>query len=198
MPDLIFDSVILQDCLDRWRDGDKAAANDLVKMVIVRLEKLARRMFRSFPNVRGTADTDDVLQNSLMRLLRSLKRIKPTTTRDFFNLAAVQIRWELIDLARVAHRRNTIQFDLACTDEGGPVEPLSQGTNDVEQWVLFHNAIDKLPEAEREVVSLMFYHGWSQRQIAEVLNVADRTVRRRWSRACKRLKEMIGKDFLEP
>src|ERR1700677_4641357 len=102
MPDIKLNSIVLQDCLDRWRAGERAAADDLLRIVIVRLEKLARRMLRTFPNVRVLADTDNVLQNSLLRLLRTLQRLKPATTRDFFNLAAVHIRRELLDLARSA------------------------------------------------------------------------------------------------
>jgi RNA polymerase sigma-70 factor (ECF subfamily) len=197
MPDLTPDSAILQDCLDRWRSGDQAAAGDLLKMIIARLQKLSRRMLRSFPNVRGIADTDDVLQNSLLRLFRTLQRIKPTTTRDFFNLAAVHIRRELLDLARSNRRKSTVPLDSAWNGKSESGEPLAPETSDADRWVQFHKAVDRLPLEEREVVGLIFYHGWTQRRIAELFGVDERTIRRRWAAACARLKKMIGKDFLE-
>jgi DNA-directed RNA polymerase specialized sigma24 family protein len=38
----------------------------------------------------------------------------------------------------------------------------------------------------------VFYHGWEQQQIAEVLGVTDRTVRRYWRSACQKLSEALG------
>jgi len=197
MPDLILDSVVLQECLNRWRAGDRAAADDLLRMVLARLEKLARRMLQAFPNVRGLADTDDVLQNSLMRLLRTLQRLKPGTTRDFFNLAAVHIRRELLDLARSQRRKVTIPLDLAWSDPSRASEPAIPDPIDADRWVLFHQAVDLLPIEEREVVGLVFYHDWTQRRIAELFQVDERTIRRWWASACERLKMMVGVDFLD-
>jgi RNA polymerase sigma factor (sigma-70 family) len=194
MPDSIFNTIVLQECLDRWRTGDRDAADDLLRMVIDRLEKLARRMLRSFPNIRGLADTDDVLQNSLLRLLRTLQRLRPATTRDFFNLAAVHIRRELLDLARRTRGRGTIPLEL---EAEWTTEPMTLDPVDTDRWVLFHQAVDRLPVEEREVVGLIFYHGWTQRRIAELFHVNERTIRRRWSAACVRIQMMVESDFLE-
>jgi RNA polymerase sigma factor (sigma-70 family) len=57
--------------------------------------------------------------------------------------------------------------------------------------------VDELPIEEREVVGLVFYHGWTQVRIAELFNVDERTIRRRWSNACERLRELIGDDLLK-
>ena len=94
------DTPALHQRLDRWQAGDRGAADELLELAGVRLGKLARRMCKSFPNVRPWAETDDVLQGSLIRLFRTLRNIRPASTRDFFNLAAVHIRRELLDLAR--------------------------------------------------------------------------------------------------
>ena len=48
---------------------------------------------------------------------------------------------------------------------------------------------------EREVVGLVFYHGWTQAKIAELFQVDDRTIRRRWSSACQRLRDLIGEPI---
>jgi RNA polymerase sigma factor (sigma-70 family) len=52
--------------------------------------------------------------------------------------------------------------------------------------------VDRLPAEEREVVGLVFYHGWTQAQIAELFAVDERTVRRRWRRACGTLRDLLG------
>jgi RNA polymerase sigma-70 factor (ECF subfamily) len=189
-----FDSVNLQKYLDRWQAGDRAAANQLLTATGERLRKLARRMTRAFPNVRGHADTGDVLQNSLIRLLRTLQTLRPRTTRDYFNLAAVHIRRELIDLARRSKcRARGVSLDVAADCEA---EPLATAVgDDYDLWVRFHEAVDQLPVEEREVVGLVFYHGWTQVRIAELFRVDERTIRRRWSNACERLRELAGDVF---
>ena len=194
MPDPSLNTAALQACLDRWRMGDRTAANDLLRMALDRLEKLARRMTRAFPNIRGVADTDDVLQNSLLRFLRTLQNLRPATTRDFFNLAAVHIRRELLDLARRTKNKRTVPLDP--NDSSSPTAPEPVAPDDTgpeaERWVRFHEAVDQLPLEEREVVGLVFYHGWTQEEIAKLFDVDERTIRRRWKAACEKLRAIVG------
>lgn len=198
MTDSGFNSVNLQEYIRRWQAGDKSAANDLLRATGARLEKLARRMTRSFPNVRGQADTGDVLQNSLIRLLRTLRTLRPSTTRDFFNLAAVHIRRELLDLARRCKGKAWLPLDTPDgSDQLAPrAEPEVGTPEDFELWVRFHEAVDALPLEEREVVGLVFYHGWTQVRIAELFSVNERTIRRRWESACEKIRELVGGDVL--
>lgn len=186
-----FDSIHLNDCLQRWRDGEREAADELLRRTGARLEKLAKRMLRSFPNVRAIADTGDVLNSSLIRLLRSLRTMRPATTRDYFNLAAVHIRRELLDLARRCKTKPRFPGEIPAEPE---YEPEAETPADFEFWVRFHQIVDKLPAEEREVMGLVFYHGWKQAQIAELFRIDERTVRRRWQKACAHLRTLMGDD----
>jgi RNA polymerase sigma factor (sigma-70 family) len=196
MPAPELDTLMLQGCIDRYRSGDRGAMDDLLRAAGSRLEKLARRMTRTFPNVRDQADSADVLQGSLVRLLRTLQTLRPPTTRDFFNLAAVHIRRELLDLARRCKKRRNdvaleVQDDSHCAPGAPPAVAADVGA-DFDLWVRFHEAVDALPVEEREVVGLVFYHGWTQVKIAEMFGVDERTVRRRWATACDRLRQQMG------
>ena len=191
MSDLTFNTVVLQSCLDRMRAGDNEADNDLVKVVQSRLRALVNRMFRGFPNVRGIADMDDVFQESVIDLLRTLRKLRPATTRDFMNLAAVHIRRELLDLARRVKGKQTLSLSApGSTDSPIQHEPAAPEDADMDEWVELHEAVDRLPMEEREVVSLVFYHGWKQEEIAKLLNVSVKTVRRRWSKARNAIRKL--------
>ena len=169
-----------------------------------RLEALADRMLRKFPNVGRWADSADVYQNSAMRLLRSLKKVAPADTRDFLNLAAAHIRRELLDLARRFYGPEGIgaNHDSLAANRSGVVAELEglaivPAPADLECWTLFHEAAGQLPDREREVFNLAFYHGWTQAQMAELYGVDERTIRRRWRSACLILNAALGDHLPE-
>ncbi len=188
--------------LDRVQEGDLSARDELLRSVGDRLERLARKMLARFPNVRRWADTGDVLQSALIRLLRSLEKIRPASMRDFFGLAAMEMRRELLDLARRfgAARRGATDgagplpgdgLDIPCPDAVSREDDPA----DLELWQHFHEAVEQLPAEERETVGLLYYHGWSQIQAAELFQVNERTIRRRWRAACLRLQTMLDGRF---
>jgi RNA polymerase sigma factor (sigma-70 family) len=75
-----------------------------------------------------------------------------------------------------------------------PVETLPDdriASPDLDLWTAFHEAVERLPAEEREVVGLVFYHGWTQSQVAELFQVSERTIARRWHSACLQLQTML-------
>ena len=67
---------------------------------------------------------------------------------------------------------------------GWPRSPTATGRPEsLEEWAAFHEAVDRLPEEEREVMDLLWYRGLTHAQAAEALGVATKTVQRRWASA---------------
>jgi RNA polymerase sigma-70 factor (ECF subfamily) len=159
-------------------------------------------MLRRFPNIREWTETLDVVQGSLVRLLATLQNLRPESTSHFFNLAALHLRRELLDLARQFGGERFARLRLAggAGDSGGAGQVGTTGpaSEDLELWRRFHEAVEQLPAEEREVVSLVFYRGWSQSQIAELFGVTERTVRRRWQSACLQLNRLVGQRLPQP
>src|SRR5262249_7039023 len=184
----------LQDWFQRIKAGDRTARDEMFRALSGRLEYLARTMLRRFPNVRRYADTEDILQSSLVRLLRTLEKVQPTTMRHLVNLAGVQIRRELIDLARyLSSRPRFVNSGQEQETDAVPAEPaeVSEPPEDLERWTAFHRRVESLSAAEREVVSLIYYHGWSHAEVAELFHVSERTVRRRWDAARAKLHGLL-------
>jgi RNA polymerase sigma-70 factor (ECF subfamily) len=186
--------------LERLRAGDLSARDELLRTVGDRLEHLARKMLRrQFARVKRWVETGDVLQGALVRLLRSLDKVEPDAMRDFYNLAAVQIRRELLDLTRhFFGPRGPARFHAAT--ENADAEPSAfvdrrEDPDDLERWAAFHLAVERLPNDEREVVNLIFYHGWDQAGVAELFGVSKRTIRRMWHSACVQLNGELAGDL---
>jgi RNA polymerase sigma-70 factor (ECF subfamily) len=173
----------------------------LLKIACDRLSRLARKMLRSYPGVSRWEQTDDVLQNAAVRLCRSLDEVKPESVRSFFNLAAVQIRRELIDLARHydgpqglgRHHAGWIRSEGA-GDTPAPPDP-GTDTDDPAQladWTEFHRQVEALSGDEKEVFDLLWYQGLPQAEAAALLGVTERVVRYRWRAARLKLHERLG------
>jgi RNA polymerase sigma factor (sigma-70 family) len=195
----------IQSFLDRLRDGDETARAELLQCANERLRSLARKMLRAYPRVHRWEETDDVLQNAALRLHRSLGEIALATPRDFFRVAALNIRRELLDLAKHyygphGHGRN--HASVGPDKSGGQAEPadrddLTAEPSRLAAWGELHERIGALPEEEREVFDLLWYQGLSQPEAAEVLGVSERTIKRRWQGARLRLHEALHGEMPE-
>ncbi len=193
MSDAEFRTTLLHRCLDRLRAGDDSAYDDLIDYTGERLRVLASRLLRNFPAVHRFEDTQDVLQNAHLRLLRDLrdKAKRPASVRDFFNLAANRLRSVLLSLHRHYQRPAGMGTNLVDV----PVTASPDATadpGDLDHWTAFHEAVANLEATEREVVELLFYHGMTQAEVGALLHVSDRMVRRYWVRACMSLRDVLG------
>jgi RNA polymerase sigma-70 factor (ECF subfamily) len=193
----------IQNCIDRLRSGDATARDALFVYASERLSRLTRVMLREFPGVHRWEQTDDVLQNASVRLCRALSEVQPPTVADFFRLAAAQIRRELLDLARrYSGAQGRSGLDLSPdgandASSGGSAAglDLTDTTNDPDRlaaWTEFHREVEALPGEEREAFDLLFYQGLSQAEAAAVLEVSERTIKRRWQAARLRLVQTLG------
>jgi RNA polymerase sigma-70 factor (ECF subfamily) len=186
-------SIELQHWLDLLRSGDDRGRRELINYACERLRKLTHRMLQGFRLVRRWEQTDDVLQNALLRLYRALADVHPQSLRHFYNLATLQIRRELLDLAKhhgglegQGAKHHTDGGGKAADDSGGPLaqQPDTAGEPaSLWEWTTFHQQVGALPDEEREVFNLRWYEGLSHEEAAAVLGVNVRTVKRRWRNA---------------
>ena len=189
------------DLLGRHRAGDASARDGLIRLAQLRFTALARAMLRRHPHLRRWEQTDDLLNAALARLHRSLAEVRPETVRHFDHLAATQIRRELIDLARSYYGPEGLgaNHHTDGTDPGVRLAQLGDGQGRPETldgWMAFHEAVERLPEEEREVFGLLWYQGMTHAQAAEVLGVATKTIQRRWASARLMLQQTLGGEDL--
>jgi RNA polymerase sigma-70 factor (ECF subfamily) len=183
----------LQTWIGRIRAGDLGARDKFLRGIGERLQALAHKKLGRFPAVRRWADSDDVLQNAQLRLLRSLQHVRPDSARTFFAVAAEQVRRQLLDLARHFYGPQGIGANHASKgvrDDGtltGDLPDLADEPDDFDRWAAFHEEVAKLPAEWREVVGLLYYHGWKQAEVAQLMGVTVRTVQRRWESALDHL-----------
>jgi RNA polymerase sigma factor (sigma-70 family) len=187
----------IQHLIDLSNKGDAQARERLIEFTEIRLHKLAHTMLADFPGVQRWEQTDDVFVNALLRLNSSLECVELTSPRHFFNLAAMQIRRELLDLKKHYYGPQGIgsnhHTDHQPPDESGGIlanEP-SQ-SEELERWEALHQAAAKLPDELREVFNLVYYQGLTKEGVARILGVHLSTVKRRWQEAKLLLHDELG------
>ena len=200
MADATSQSVLIQGWIDRLQAGDPAARGELLKVACERLTRLARKMLHSYPRVHRWEETDDVFQNAMLRLHRTLADVTPKTVRDFFRLAALNVRRELLDLAKhyygprglgAHHASRGPERDSRDT----PPDPAATSGDEPSRlaaWTELHARVEQLPDEEREVFDLLWYQGLPQAEAAALLGVSERTIKRRWASARLKLYEALG------
>ena len=198
-PPVIGTDTQLQNLIDRSLRGDAAAHEELLHHACDRLLRLTRKMFHGFPQLRRWEQTDDVFQNSMVKLHRALAEVRVESVRHFFNLAAVQIRRELLDLAKhhfgphggaTNHHTDGQPADEA----GGSLHSATSEPQDLKSWSQFHSHVEALSADEQEIINLVFYEGLSQEEAAKLLGMSFRTFKRRWQTVKVKLSEALGSD----
>jgi RNA polymerase sigma-70 factor (ECF subfamily) len=198
-------SAVLQGLLVRLAAGDQAARHELIGCAYQRLRCLASVILNeSFPRLKtapAALETTDVANEAALGMYQVLAEIQPATPRDFFRLAAQRIRWLLIGRAK--------QIDRARKElvENPPPGAAERAPDDDATGVLeaLYDEIEALPDKEREVVDLLYFHGMSQSDTAIILGVTDRSVRRYWTAARLKLLQKLPNplptvpgSFMEP
>lgn len=191
----------VQGLLDRLRAGDESARDELIALPIDRLRRIASAVLRAAPRVHRWEETDDLFQTAAVRLWQALRANRPATPAEFFGLAGVCARRELIDLARKLYGPEGVGANHASrisgTGDSRPnrhPEPADPATDpgELARWTEFHERVGDLPADDRALFDLLWYQGLSQPEAAAVLGMPERTLRRRWRAARVKLDAVVN------
>jgi RNA polymerase sigma factor (sigma-70 family) len=148
-------------------------------------------LYKSYPRLTRpplNLQADELLGAVVERLLKALREVRPAGARQFFALASQHMRWELNEMAR---RLDEQPAAAELRDESLPAPARSDSglTPDARRML---EAIERLPEDEREAFELVRIQGMSQAEAAHVVGVSVATVNRRLSRGLQLLADALG------
>ena len=175
--------------LDAIQQGDYKAGDELLPLVYDELRKLAaHKMANELPG--QTLQPTALVHEAWLRLAGAENR-RWENRAHFFAAAAEAMRRILIEKARrrqrLRHGGGQERVDIDDVD-------IASGNND-ENLLRVHDALDRLAAEDKvkaEVVKLRFFVGLSDREVAEVLGLSERTVERHWAYAKAWLFRKIG------
>ncbi|MFT3744555.1 MAG: sigma-70 family RNA polymerase sigma factor [Pyrinomonadaceae bacterium] len=181
--------------LVEWRSGDEQAIERLFPIVYNELKRQARRYLRR-ERSDHTLQPTALVHEAYMRLAGT--STPPIENRvHFFGIASRIMRQILVDHARQRNaekRGGTVQrFSLEELD----ILP-EQSAGDLLALNEVLDQLEKIDERKCKVVEMRFFGGLSENEIAEVLGVSEKTVRRDWNFAKLWLyRELSGEEPLD-
>lgn len=122
----------------------------------------------------------DVLQQAYLKILEGQAKLKDASKAKTWLFSI--IRYTAIDEIRKAGKV------VSLTDTYDPVEIIEEVDTTDYEAIIMH-----LPEMQREVILMVFYHQMTIAQSAEILQIGLGTARTHYDRGKKKLKELITK-----
>jgi RNA polymerase sigma-70 factor, ECF subfamily len=175
--------------LQRFRKGDKAAANELLPLVYEELKRLAAiRMKSERP---GHTLQPTALVHEVYLKLAMGAPVDWQNRAHFFAVAAQHMRRIIVDHARAATagKRGGGRQSVSLDDFMGTTLPPD------ESMLALDEALDRLKEIDERaarVVELRFFGGLTEREVAEVLGIGVTTMKRDWDFARAWLGSRLG------
>lgn len=174
--------------LSAWSEGDREALGELVPLVYDELRRLADRALQR-ERRNHTLDPTGLVHEAYMRL-SDQNRMRWQNRSQFMAVASQLMRRVLVDHAR---RR------LAGKRDGGERLTLDEGLAagrderlvDVLMLDQALTRLQALDERQGKLVELRYFAGLKVEEVAEVLEISTRTVKREWAMARAWLKREL-------
>jgi RNA polymerase sigma factor (sigma-70 family) len=176
---------IHQELIDACKEGDRKAQFQIYKLYYKAMYNTSLRI------VNSTAEAEDIMQESFLDAFRRLdsytgegsfgswlKRIVINNSLDSIrrNKESVSIEEEKLDFPEIIeeNKEEELQYKVAEVKE----------------------AISKLPEDYRVVLSLFLLEGYDHEEISEILHISNNTSRTRFVRAKQKVLQIMKENKL--
>lgn len=149
--------------LGRARNGDAGAEHLLLTRFLPLLQRWARGRLPG--SARDLAETDDLVQVSLLRAVRRLEAFEPRREGAFLSY----LRKIVLNAIREECRRSTSRTNMEARFETFVVPDLAPASSSSAVLESYEAALERLGERQREAVILRLEFDYSYAQIAEAI-----------------------------
>jgi len=175
-------AVTKEHLVERCLKGDSRAQYELY-------EKYAKAMFNTCLRIVGQADeAEDVLQETFVKAFNNLHTYNASATfgawlkRIAVNTAINHIKRQKIDFLSIENQ----------VFEEYKIEELAQDDVEIDLEIQrIKKAVKQLPDGFRTVLSLYLFEGYDHREIAEILEISVSTSKSQYSRAKRKLVQIL-------
>ncbi|PEN11070.1 RNA polymerase subunit sigma-70 [Longibacter salinarum] len=178
--------------LGRYQNGDRSAGDQLWQQVYQELRQVAHRRLLG-ERAGHTLGTTALVHECYLRLIDQTQ-VEWQSRLHFFAMASRVMRNILVDYARrkKAQKRGGDAHHLQLEDVS-----VAGQNGSADLFLALDRALDQLEEVDERlarVVEYRFFGGMKEKEIAELLDVSARTIRRDWRKAKLWLARALKED----
>lgn len=157
--------------------------NDDFEKAVIRNNQRLFLLALSF--TKSTHDAQDILQNVFLKLLKYSEKFTSDEHLD---------KW--LTTVCVNESKNYIKSLFRKHQSIDDCEIVSPDIFENSMQSDLYNVVMSLPKKDRTVIHLFYYEDMSIKEISSILKSTESTVKTRLSRARKKLKEMLGDEWI--
>ena len=182
--------------LEQAQAGDTEALEQLLRVVQPQIYRFSMKMCRH------TEDAEDVLQDSLLALTRSLRDFRGASSFSTWLFTIVRsfcIKKRRRSKFAPEREESLEQLSAAETQAlSSPAPDPSEQAESAELWRHIQRGIQRLEPSYREVLVLRDIEGLRAREVAEVIGISISAVKSRLHRARAQLREQLSSAPYQP
>ena len=165
--------------ISRCKDGDNRAQYELYKLYSKAMFNVSMRITNDY------AEAEDVLQEAFISAFKNLNSYKSEASFGSW------LKRIVINASINAIRKK--RSELVPMDERVMGEIADESDDDDSEWQVekVRRAIQKLPDGYRVVLTLYLLEGYDHAEIGEILDISESTSKSQYSRARKKLIEIM-------
>lgn len=171
------------DILDRCRNGEQKAYYEIYKLY-------SKAMFNICFRIVGSQEmAEDVLQEAFVNAFQNLKSFQGKSSFGAW------LKRIVVNKAISYLRKN--QLEMVMMEDNMEVAD-AEGINEDELVLKIESvreAVQRLPNGFRVVFSLYLLEGYDHKEIAEILEISESTSKTQYSRAKKKLKDILKEEI---
>jgi len=132
---------------------------------------------------------EDLTQETFLRLVKGIATYKPIGKFSNFVFTIA------VNVCNDHYRKSTPSFDDSIdVDSLASNNSTNHAVESRENVIVLKDAIDHLPDMQKEVMLLRFFHDMKIKDIAQITNASIPTVKSRLNQGLSKLRKMLGSD----
>ena len=164
--------------IKKAKKGNNKAFMDLLRIYEKDMYLLAKYMVKDDELIK------DAVQDTILRVYERIEYLKNEDSFKFWLLKILGNKCRDI----LKKDKNIIYLDVQI-EEGY----MDKGYDEIE----IKNCIEKLNESQREIITLYYFNELTYKEISEIMNIPEGTVKSKLSRAKKYLRNIVGEEEMK-
>lgn len=174
---------------------------DLLSIGNMKMRHSVKLVFERHPRLHRWITEDDLHQEVMLRLIKACRTVQVDSSMHLFYIGLNHLRHAIIDFYRQLYGINGWATNIKSDPEACKIRSASENDRltskdittpiSIDDWIDFHESVQDLENQTRQCFELVYYGGMSFIEVALLLDVSDRTVRRRFDSACEILQNRM-------